>query len=530
LPSTISRKVAIVAVVALFCVGSHEAISQTKVQSRDVYFKAAGTGAAARTVQDKIRDTLSVKDFGAVGNGVADDTAAIQATIDALPTTGGEVYFPRGTYLIGASLATTKNNVRLRGEGSSYLNTAASEIVTSSSIICLDLGSATATNHSGSQLENLGFRDLSGTALGAIRVRRMNHVRLANVSVNSFTIGYAVQLDGTGDAIVLPMITGSRFRANKYGIQSAGIVTSTTVVGGYYNCASVAGAIGIDWNTPSGDTLRVVGAAFEQCVNGIKIQSSSNTIQARFEANTVGVYVVSGTRNEIIGSTFATGTTGIQFDTASTYLVGNVYSGVPTPVFDNSPTGPSSKRTLFEPDIGTFRLSDRITGTYQFILANERQSTSEGAEFVAKYSNGAVSSTMRAATDADGANRVYLGSTTGANVRLVRNNTTIAELLSSNDLSVTNGVDPNGGGLKHIRAAVGCTTAAAIGATCTGSAITFTTAFANASYTLACSLSSPTGQPHIVATARSAASFTVQIAADTAVAATATAECIAIHD
>ena len=43
---------------------------------------------------------LSVKDYGALGNGVKDDTAAIQAAINALPTTGGTVVIPAGTYMI----------------------------------------------------------------------------------------------------------------------------------------------------------------------------------------------------------------------------------------------------------------------------------------------------------------------------------------------------------------------------------------------------------------------------------------------
>lgn len=58
-------------------------------------FTQAGTGAVARTVDSKLKDVASVKDFGAVGDGVADDTAAINLALAASNT----VFFPTGTYL-----------------------------------------------------------------------------------------------------------------------------------------------------------------------------------------------------------------------------------------------------------------------------------------------------------------------------------------------------------------------------------------------------------------------------------------------
>jgi hypothetical protein len=79
-------------------------------------FTQAGTGATARTVDSKLKDVVSVKDFGAVGNGVADDTAAIQAAIDAAEAAyRGVVFFPRGFYKITASLK-LPSFVTLRGE------------------------------------------------------------------------------------------------------------------------------------------------------------------------------------------------------------------------------------------------------------------------------------------------------------------------------------------------------------------------------------------------------------------------------
>jgi polygalacturonase len=51
-------------------------------------------------VRSRGTTVLSVKTYGAVGDGIHDDTAAIQAAINALPTTGGTVTVPAGTYLI----------------------------------------------------------------------------------------------------------------------------------------------------------------------------------------------------------------------------------------------------------------------------------------------------------------------------------------------------------------------------------------------------------------------------------------------
>lgn len=52
---------------------------------------------------------VDVRAFGARGDGIANDTAAFQAAINALPTTGGTVYVPPGEYMIDAV-----KSVRLR--------------------------------------------------------------------------------------------------------------------------------------------------------------------------------------------------------------------------------------------------------------------------------------------------------------------------------------------------------------------------------------------------------------------------------
>jgi hypothetical protein len=74
-------------------------------------FIQAGTGAVQRTVESKLQDVVSVKDFGAVGDGVTDDTAAIQAAVNA--TTSKILFFPQGTYIITSSIVLKSNNYLL---------------------------------------------------------------------------------------------------------------------------------------------------------------------------------------------------------------------------------------------------------------------------------------------------------------------------------------------------------------------------------------------------------------------------------
>ena len=81
----------------------------------EITYTPAGTGAVTTTVQAKLRETVSVKDFGAVGDGVTDDTAAIQAAFTACAASGQGLHFPAGTY--NASSALTMGNHDLFMEG-----------------------------------------------------------------------------------------------------------------------------------------------------------------------------------------------------------------------------------------------------------------------------------------------------------------------------------------------------------------------------------------------------------------------------
>lgn len=80
-----------------------------------VGFLQSGANAVARTVQSKNREVVNVKDFGAVGDGVVDDTVAIQSAINQVSVRGGgEVIFDMGRYLITSRL-TANTGVLLNG-------------------------------------------------------------------------------------------------------------------------------------------------------------------------------------------------------------------------------------------------------------------------------------------------------------------------------------------------------------------------------------------------------------------------------
>ena len=84
-----------------------------EVPSTSVTFLQGGTGAVARTVESKLRESVSVKDYNAKGDiAVTDDTAAIQAAVDsAVVSSVGytDVFIPPGLYSISSPILCPAN-------------------------------------------------------------------------------------------------------------------------------------------------------------------------------------------------------------------------------------------------------------------------------------------------------------------------------------------------------------------------------------------------------------------------------------
>lgn len=85
------------------------------------YKLPSATGSVTRTIESKLAERATVKDFGAIGNGIANDTAAIQAafTWAGANSVGRVLTIPAGRYLLTDSIKVNASNAQMviKGEG-----------------------------------------------------------------------------------------------------------------------------------------------------------------------------------------------------------------------------------------------------------------------------------------------------------------------------------------------------------------------------------------------------------------------------
>ena len=171
----------------------------TGADASEVNFLQAGAGAQPRTAQAKLRDVVSVKDFGAVGDGLVDDILAIQAACAAAKTVTfgsssdnyrvtGTITLTSGTTLLmnGATItqatdqtpifsANNTDNVTIVGgrfvgkSESSYNNTPSSQA------ICIRADNATDLSVTGNRFENFWYSALM-VSIGGNRIEFCGNV------------------------------------------------------------------------------------------------------------------------------------------------------------------------------------------------------------------------------------------------------------------------------------------------------------------------------------------------------------------
>jgi hypothetical protein len=151
--------------------------------------------------------TVNVLDFGAVGDGVTDDTAAILAAIASVTSpTRLSVYFPRGTYLVSGTISANIAKLRLFGDGAGisfieavggggFTGTSVIEIVNGQQVIqeLSVIGQSTidcirVTDGSFSTIENVNVKD----GLAGVRLIRGNLQYWSNILAESCGTGFLV--------------------------------------------------------------------------------------------------------------------------------------------------------------------------------------------------------------------------------------------------------------------------------------------------------------------------------------------------
>jgi polygalacturonase len=129
---------------------------------------------------------VDVHKFGALGNGVHDDTAAIQAAVDSLPTSGGTVFVPAGHYMVNAT-----KPIKLRSHTRLKMDPAATlEVIPTSAgrYMVIQVYNATDVRVVGGNLigDRAKHKGTSGEWGYGVNVTASTNVVLKNIKISNF--------------------------------------------------------------------------------------------------------------------------------------------------------------------------------------------------------------------------------------------------------------------------------------------------------------------------------------------------------
>lgn len=273
----------------------------------------SGTGAATRTLQAWFREReVSVKDFGALGDGTTNDTAAVQA---AYAAGHYHLYFPPGTYRLGQVGLLGAGGMKIRGAGRGVngLLTTIKPIASMTAGQAIFYNQVAATGTAGYGL----IEDISFDLLG------QNCIAVDLSSCNNFNVNRCHFQGGANYAAAAGV--GVKFGAPL----NAGAYTNTVS-----NCSGDSLAKGVEWGTNANsnmliggeflnclvgadaapatylDTPRIIGTRFEGCGVDVKVRAiGAELVAIRHEASkTADVQFVAGSdRCEIFGGYTAAG-------------------------------------------------------------------------------------------------------------------------------------------------------------------------------------------------------------------------------
>jgi hypothetical protein len=150
------------------------------------------------------KSVTNVKDYGAKGDGVIDDTASIQAAVTAIGTAGGGIlFFPAGEYrVLGYILLVS--NMEIYGNGATIRKSGAT------TTYCVFIGLAGNNLGYGGGVQNVNLHDLhfrgdlaNSKSLNVMSLHRAAHIQVRNCTFYETTQnGHVFDLQGCDDVVI----------------------------------------------------------------------------------------------------------------------------------------------------------------------------------------------------------------------------------------------------------------------------------------------------------------------------------------
>jgi len=275
-------------------------------------------GAINRTIYQKLAEYVSVKDFGAVGDGATNDTTAFNDALTYCKANSQNLSIPSGVYVLtSGSLNFGAANLHIYGDGKPTLQFTGTGKG-------LELNPPVSPGYfAGQTIENLIIKGGTGITHG---VFAQGFVRgtMRNIEVKEVT-QYAFSINGSVSCLFDSLKYSASADTNKanYGIYltDAGIsAINFTADCTFLNCISedFTSGVGVYVYKGSGNTF--IGGTYEACSTGLVIGATSrlnNFNGVWFEANVIKDIEVAGPSNSFNNCNFSSASSSLNIQVST---------------------------------------------------------------------------------------------------------------------------------------------------------------------------------------------------------------------